>query len=362
MALGGNRVRTALDELQRELGDCERCSLASGRGRVVFGVGPEDARVMLVGEAPGRAEDLGGKPFMGAAGRLLDELLEGIGLRRDDVYIANVLKCRPPLNRDPLAQEVAACEPVLRRQIELIDPDVVVTLGRFATRSVSGHISPITELHGKPLQVEGRTVLPVFHPAAALYDPSKRDLLRHDFETLAGILGLTPGACGTGPTRGVITAATEADTRRAGVLLGRVSRADEVIALSGGLGAGKTALVQGVAEGLGFAGNVPSPTFNLMLVHPGDMTLFHFDLYRLENADQLEDIGFYETLESGGVSAVEWADKFPGELPDDRLDVRIEVLDEGGRSLCAEAKGPRSQVLLSRWMADWSADLESGMR
>ena len=148
----------------------------------------------------------------------------------------------------------------------------------------------------------------------------------------------------------------EAGTHRAGRLLGELAHADDVIALYGGLGAGKTALVQGVAEGLGVVGHVPSPTFNLLLVHPGLRTLYHFDLYRLEHPDQLEDIDFYETLESGGVSAIEWADRFAGELPDDRLDVRIVRLDELRREITPAGTGPRSRGLARRWLDAWTRE------
>jgi tRNA threonylcarbamoyladenosine biosynthesis protein TsaE len=154
-------------------------------------------------------------------------------------------------------------------------------------------------------------------------------------------------------TRTIVTD-DEAGTRRAGRLLGELAHADEVIALYGGLGAGKTALVQGVAEGLGVIGHVPSPTFNLLLVHPGLRTLYHFDLYRLEHADQLEDIDFYETLESGGVSAIEWADRFSDELPDDRLDVRIVRPEESRREITPCGTGPRSIELASRWLDAWA--------
>lgn len=152
----------------------------------------------------------------------------------------------------------------------------------------------------------------------------------------------------------IITGGADA-THRAGVLLGRVAKADDVVALSGGLGAGKTALVQGMAEGLGVVGHVPSPTFNILLVHPGDIRLYHFDLYRLERAEELVDIDFYETLESGGVSAIEWADRFPGELPVDRLDVVIDVLDESRRALHASGTGPRSRRLAREWADAWRA-------
>lgn len=145
-------------------------------------------------------------------------------------------------------------------------------------------------------------------------------------------------------------------THRAGVLLGRAARAGDVVALSGGLGAGKTALVQGMAEGLGVVGHVPSPTFNILLVHPGDTRLYHFDLYRLERPEELVDIDFYETLESDGVSAIEWADRFPAELPSDRLDVVIDVVDESKRILHASGTGTRSRRLATEWAAAWRAE------
>lgn len=188
MALGRSRSGRELEAIRRELGECGRCALGTTRGRVVFGKGPADARVMLIGEAPGRAEDLGGEPFIGAAGKLLDELLAVAGLDRDGIYIANVLKCRPPDNRDPGMDEVAACEPFLHRQIEAIDPEVLVLLGRFATRSVLHDARPMAELRGRLFSVDGRAVLPVFHPAAALYDRSKRGVLEADFVLLRELL------------------------------------------------------------------------------------------------------------------------------------------------------------------------------
>jgi tRNA threonylcarbamoyladenosine biosynthesis protein TsaE len=157
-------------------------------------------------------------------------------------------------------------------------------------------------------------------------------------------------------TGDAIITADAAATHRAGVLLGRVAAAGDVIALAGGLGAGKTALVQGLAEGLDVAGHVPSPTFNILLVHPGTLPLYHFDLYRLERPEELVDIDFWETLESGGVSAIEWADRFPGELPADRLDVRIDVVDETTRALRPTGTGPRSQRLASAWLDEWRSD------
>jgi len=180
-------VRT-LEELRAEIGDCQRCALAGTRTKLVFGAGDPHARLVFVGEAPGRNEDLKGEPFVGAAGTLLDELLASIGFTRSQVYIANVLKCRPPGNRNPLAEEMAACTPFLARQLELIAPVIVATLGNFATRYVLGTQRSISAVRGRLFHVDGRDVVPVFHPAAALYDRTKRDVLFEDFRRLCVVL------------------------------------------------------------------------------------------------------------------------------------------------------------------------------
>jgi DNA polymerase len=148
---------------------------------------------MFIGEAPGRNEDLKGEPFVGAAGKLLDELLASIGLNRSEVYIANVLKCRPPGNRDPLPEEVAVCTPFLNEQMRLIAPDVIATLGRHATHHVLGNDRPISALRGRLFHVDGRRVVPIFHPAAALYDQSKRGILFDDFKRLRSVLDAASG-------------------------------------------------------------------------------------------------------------------------------------------------------------------------
>ena len=148
---------------------------------------------------------------------------------------------------------------------------------------------------------------------------------------------------------------SEDDTRRAGALLGGLARPNDVIGLIGGLGAGKTAFAQGMARGLGVEGHVPSPTFNLLLVHPGAHTFYHFDLYRLERPDELEEIDLRETVETGGVTAIEWADRFPGEMPADRLEITFEVLDEEGRRLRPRGIGARSHLLAAQWMDAWGA-------
>ena len=172
---------------------CTRCALAQGRTQVVFGSGSPNADLMFVGEAPGFHEDQQGIPFVGQAGKLLDTLLGGIGLTRADVFVANVLKCRPAGNRDPLPEEIAACEPHLFRQIELIEPKLVATLGNFATKLLSGKPAGITRVHGYEQEVTlgARTVLlyPLFHPAAALYTPSMLNVLEEDFERIPALLG-----------------------------------------------------------------------------------------------------------------------------------------------------------------------------
>ena len=176
-----------LRALCEHIGDCHRCPLGSTRTQVVFGSGDPRAELMFVGEAPGRNEDLEGAPFVGAAGRFLDELLQSIGLERSQVYIANVVKCRPPGNRDPLPLEIETCTPVLRRQIELIGPRVVATLGRFSAHWLLDTEVPISALRGRLYHVGDIRVVPVFHPAAALYDASKRDVLFEDFKRLRAV-------------------------------------------------------------------------------------------------------------------------------------------------------------------------------
>jgi uracil-DNA glycosylase len=186
----------AVDELQiyaAATAACTRCRLAEGRTQVVFGAGNPRADLMFVGEAPGFHEDRQGVPFVGQAGKLLDGLLAGVGLKREDVYIANVLKCRPPGNRDPQADEIESCEPHLFRQIELIEPKVIATLGNFATKLLSGRPLGITRVHGQEqeLAIAGRSVVlyPLYHPAAALYTPAMLKVLEADFARLPAILG-----------------------------------------------------------------------------------------------------------------------------------------------------------------------------
>jgi DNA polymerase len=177
-----------LQQISEQIGDCRRCELCETRTNIVFGVGNPQAQVMLIGEAPGKQEDLGAEPFIGAAGKLLNRLLELAGLSRDEVYIANILKCRPPGNADPLPHQIEACTPFLREQVRSIAPLVLVTLGRFATQFILKTDTGISHLRGK-IQITGRfSVLPIFHPAAAIYDNSKLALLEGDFKLLGRLV------------------------------------------------------------------------------------------------------------------------------------------------------------------------------
>ncbi len=162
----------SLGGLHDAFGDCARCSLAKARTNFVFGVGNPDANVMFIGEAPGRDEDVQGEPFVGAAGKLLNQILEAIGFAREDVYIANILKCRPPGNRDPQPNEIAACSPILARQIDLIRPVVLCTLGAFAARTLLGVNEGISRLRGRTHLYRGIPVFPTYHPAALLRNAS----------------------------------------------------------------------------------------------------------------------------------------------------------------------------------------------
>jgi uracil-DNA glycosylase len=189
--------RDELKAVWRQAQACTRCpQLASTRQTVVFGMGNADADLMFVGEAPGANEDKQGLPFVGQAGRLLDKLLAEIGLERGDVFIANVLKCRPPGNRDPRPQEIEACRDYLHRQVDLIEPRVICTLGNFSTKLLRGDPTGISRLHGQPeVHVLGHRAVrlyPIYHPAAALYTPSMLETLRADFAALPELLAMGP--------------------------------------------------------------------------------------------------------------------------------------------------------------------------
>ena len=178
---------SALTELYDKIAVCPDCDLGRSRNRAVPGEGPEDAEIMFVGEAPGFYEDQQGRPFVGAAGRLLEELLTSIGLRRDQVYIGNVIKCRPPDNRDPLPKEIEACRKWLECQVELIKPRVIVPLGRFSLAWFSPNDS-IGRAHGQARYRDGIYYLPMYHPAAALHAANMRRAVEEDFQKLPAVL------------------------------------------------------------------------------------------------------------------------------------------------------------------------------
>ena len=187
MAASAQEKEALLDEIAAEIRVCTRCELHRTRTNSVPGEGPADARIMLIGEAPGWNEDQQGRPFIGAAGKFLDELLAAAGLKRSDVFITNVVKSRPPGNRDPLPDEIAACAPFLQRQIDTIDPDVIVTLGRFSmAKWFPGE--RISRIHGQPKNDGKRLIVPMYHPAAALHQQALKATILEDFAKLPRIL------------------------------------------------------------------------------------------------------------------------------------------------------------------------------
>lgn len=173
----------SLEELRAAIGDCQRCKLCSGRTHLVFGVGNPKAKLMFVGEGPGRDEDLQGEPFVGRAGQLLTDIItKGMGLKREDVYIANVVKCRPRENRNPEPDEVAACEPFLKKQIDLIRPKIIVGLGKFAVQTLLQSKVPITKVRGNWHSYHGIKLMPTFHPAYLLRNPADKKLVWEDIK------------------------------------------------------------------------------------------------------------------------------------------------------------------------------------
>ena len=182
--------RETLDEIKIDIGPaCVRCKLCSlGRTQVVFGKGHAKARLMFVGEAPGEEEDAKGEPFVGRSGQLLTKIIEAIGLSREQVYIANVIKCRPPGNRNPEPDEVASCEPYLFRQIDVIQPRVIVPLGKFAAQSLLKTMDPITKLRGRQFDYRGAVLIPTFHPAYLLRNPSAKREVWDDMKKVREIL------------------------------------------------------------------------------------------------------------------------------------------------------------------------------
>ncbi|RJS19777.1 uracil-DNA glycosylase [Corallococcus sp. H22C18031201] len=186
--------RPTLDQIRRELGDCKRCKLCSGRKNIVFGSGNPRAELVFVGEGPGENEDLQGVPFVGAAGELLTKMIEAMGFRRDDVYICNVVKCRPPGNRNPEPEEIAACEPFLRSQLLALQPKVIVALGKFAAQTLLRDSTPITRMRGTWRMYEGVQLMPTFHPAYLLRNAAEKRKAWEDLQQVMKLFGKLPGS------------------------------------------------------------------------------------------------------------------------------------------------------------------------
>jgi uracil-DNA glycosylase family 4 len=183
-------VAEALSTIRDDIGDCTRCKLhTQGRQQIVFGVGHPSAEVMFVGEAPGADEDVQGVPFVGRAGQLLTKMIEAMGLKRDDVYIANVIKCRPPGNRNPEPDEIAQCQPFLFRQIATVQPRVIIALGAFAAKTLLETDTPIGKLRGKQYEFRGATLIPTFHPSFLLRSPGYKREAWEDLKMALGVLG-----------------------------------------------------------------------------------------------------------------------------------------------------------------------------
>jgi DNA polymerase len=176
-----------LEQVAQEAADCKKCALHHARKNAVAGEGPANADIMFIGEGPGFHENQQGRPFVGAAGKFLDELLAGIDMKREDVFITNVVKCRPPSNRDPKTEEVEACSDYLDRQIHAINPKVIVTLGRFSMGIFLPH-AKISQVHGNAMRIKGRLIVPMYHPAAALHQRSLRPAIEHDFNQLPELI------------------------------------------------------------------------------------------------------------------------------------------------------------------------------
>ncbi|MEA2238241.1 MAG: uracil-DNA glycosylase [Thermoanaerobaculia bacterium] len=187
---GGTAQKTLLDELEAIASVCVKCNLAKTRTQVVYGVGNRNADLMFIGEAPGRDEDEQGKPFVGRAGQLLTDIIKAMKLTRDDVYIANVVKCRPPENRNPEPEELDACRPYIRQQVEIIQPRVIVTLGKFALQSLTEKAYGITAVRGKWLEYNGVRVMPTYHPAYLLRTPSAKKDVWADMKQVLAELGM----------------------------------------------------------------------------------------------------------------------------------------------------------------------------
>lgn len=190
--LSSEEKAVQLQKVREIIGDCHRCKLSAGRKNLVYGEGNPDAELMFVGEGPGRDEDLQGRPFVGEAGRLLTRLINRMGFRRDEVYIGNIIKCRPPMNRDPEEEEIETCLPFIKGQIEVISPKAIMTLGRIASHALTGTRTPITRMRGRFVDVGGIKLMPTFHPAYLLRNPKDKYFVWEDALKVLEVLGRKP--------------------------------------------------------------------------------------------------------------------------------------------------------------------------
>jgi uracil-DNA glycosylase family 4 len=186
----GQSTMITLENVRKELGDCKRCKLHRGRKTIVFGEGNERATLMLIGEGPGYDEDVQGRPFVGRAGQLLTKILQSINLQREEVYIANIIKCRPPQNRNPEPDEIQSCSPFLMKQIQVIQPKIICALGAFSAQTLLKTDVKITALRGKFYDLEGIKVIPTYHPAFLLRNPERKREVWEDMKKIAELMGL----------------------------------------------------------------------------------------------------------------------------------------------------------------------------
>jgi len=186
----GQSTMITLEDVRKELGDCKRCKLHRGRKTIVFGEGNERATLMLIGEGPGYDEDVQGRPFVGRAGQLLTKILQSINLQREEVYIANIIKCRPPQNRNPEPDEIQSCSPFLMKQIQVIQPKIICALGAFSAQTLLKTDVKITALRGKFYDLEGIKVIPTYHPAFLLRNPERKREVWEDMKKIAELMGL----------------------------------------------------------------------------------------------------------------------------------------------------------------------------